>query len=131
MVLITDETYHFSCWLKSSIEGHFPSQGSISGTCDCTPDTTTTTTTTPSNPSGSCCQNLYFSSTGPLAESGQSHVLGYYTKLSDGPGDYWNYQQTENIYGHKRKLWYSPSLKAWWIGDHLGSCIAKYKTQIS
>ena len=131
MVLITDETYHFSCWLKSIIEGHFPSQGSISGTCDCTPDTTTTTTTTPSNPSGSCCQNLYFSSTGPLAESGQSHVLGYYTKLSDGPGDYWNYQQTENIYGHKRKLWYSPSLKAWWIGDHLGSCIAKCKTQIS
>ena len=69
------------------------------------------------NSTSSCCENLYFSSTGPLADSGQNHVLGYYTKLSDGPGDYWNYQQTE---GYKRKLWYSPSLKAWWIGDHLG-----------
>ena len=65
------------------------------------------------NSTSSCCENLYFSSTGSLADSGQNHVLGYYTKLSDGPGDYWNYQQTENIYGHKRKLWYSPSLKAW------------------
>ena len=65
----------------------------------------------------SCCENLYFSSTGPLADSGQNHILGYYAKLSNGPEGYWNYQQTA---GHKRKLWYSPSLKAWWIGDHLG-----------
>ena len=115
--MITDETYHFSCWLKSSIEGHFPSQGSISGTCDCTPETTTTTTTT-SNPSGSCCQNLYFSSTGPLADSGQNHVLGYYTKLSNGPDGCWNYQQTSSEI--KRKLCYNPSIKAWFIGDHLG-----------
>ena len=69
------------------------------------------------NSTSSCCENLYFSSTGPLADSGQNHVLGYYSKLSDGPGDYWNYQQTA---GYKRKLWYNPSIKAWFIGDNLG-----------
>ena len=69
------------------------------------------------NSTSSCCENLYFSSTGPLADSGQNHILGYYAKLSNGPEGYWNYQQTSEI---KRKLWYNPSIKAWFIGDHLG-----------
>ena len=37
------------------------------------------------NSTSSCCENLYFSSTGPLADSGQNHVLGYYSRFSDGP----------------------------------------------
>ena len=53
---------------------------------------------------------LDISSTGSLADSGQNHVLGYYSKFSDGP-DYWNYQQTA---GYRRKLWYNPSIIQFW-----------------
>ena len=75
----------------------------MSGTCHCDdPDPPT-----PPTP-GSCCQSLLFSSTGALADSEQNHVLGYYRYLSDGPGDTYNYQQTD---GYKRKLWYNPSLR--------------------
>ena len=58
---------------------------------------------------------LDISSTGPLADSGQNHVLGHYSKFSDGP-DYWNYQQTA---GYRRTLWYNLSIKAWFIGNNL------------
>ena len=50
----------------------------------------------------SCCENLYFSTTGPLGNSEQKYVLGYYSKLSDGPEDYWNYKkmtQTQKNFG--------------------------------
>ena len=57
-----------------------------------------------SSSNSGCCKNLYFSSTGSLAEGGQNHVLGHYNKISDGPNGYWNYQLMS---GYKPKLWYN------------------------
>ena len=75
------------------------------------------------NSTNSCCENLHFSSTGSLSNHEQSHVLGYYSKISDDFPDYWNYKQNEPSSQHV-KLWYNPSIQAWFIGDFLGSmCI--------
>ena len=75
------------------------------------------------NSTNSCCENLHFSSTGSLSNHEQSHVLGYYSKISDDFQDYWNYKQNEPSSQHV-KLWYNPSIQAWFIGDFLGSmCI--------
>ena len=53
----------------------------------------------------------------------QRHVLGYYSKISDDFQDYWNYKQNEPSSQHE-KLWYNPSIQAWFIADFLGSmCI--------
>ena len=70
----------------------------------------------------SCCENLYFSTTGPLGNSEQKYVLGYYSKLSDGPEDYWNYKKNESS---TKKLWYNPDrhVQAWIIGNDLGTYI--------
>lgn len=75
------------------------------------------------NSTSSCCKNLHFSSTGSLSNHEQRHILGYYSKISDDFQDYWNYKQNEPSSQHV-KLWYNPSIQAWFIGDFLGSmCI--------
>ena len=71
------------------------------------------------NSTSSCCAGLYFSSTGSLSNHEQKHVLGYYTEISDGPEAPWNYKQVEPSLQNV-KLWYNPSIRAWFIGDHLG-----------
>ena len=72
------------------------------------------------NSTGSCCENLYFSSTGSLSSSEQKYVLGYYYKLSDGPEDYWNYKKNDSS---SKKLWYNPdrNVQAWLVGTELGN----------
>ena len=61
------------------------------------------------NSTSSCCENLYFSSTGSLSTSEQKYVLGYYYKLSDGPEDYWNYKKNDSS---SKKLFYNPDNNA-------------------
>ena len=84
--------------------------------------------TNENNSLNSCCENLYFSTTGPLGNSEQKYVLGYYSKLSDGPEDYWNYKKNDS---NTKKLWYNPSnhVQAWIIGTELGilESIPNYK----
>ena len=72
------------------------------------------------NSTNSCCENLYFSSTGSLSTSEQKYVLGYYYKLSDGPEDYWNYKKNDSS---SKKLWYNPdrNVQAWLVGTELGN----------
>ena len=72
------------------------------------------------NSTSSCCENLYFSSTGSLSTSEQKYVLGYYYKLSDGPEDYWNYKKNDSS---SKKLWYNPdrNVQAWLVGTELGN----------
>ena len=68
------------------------------------------------NSTSSCCENS-------LRNHEQRHVLGYYSKISDDFQDYWNYKQNEPSSQHE-KLWYNPSIQAWFIADFLGSmCI--------
>lgn len=53
-----------------------------------------------------------------LTSSLQSHILGRYEQVSNGPEGTWHYQQ---VSGERRKLWYVPTNKAWFIGDAYGS----------
>ena len=80
------------------------------------------------NSTNSCCENLYFSSTGSLSTSEQKYVLGYYYKLSDGPEDYWNYKKNDSS---SKKLWYNPdrNVQAWLVGTELGNIGINTKLQ--
>lgn len=93
--LFQDDDYKNACWLKKDVVDKYRKSEAVSGPRECIP-------------SSPCCANLEFVSDGSLAAGGQNHVLGNYGRLSDGPGDKWNYQQNS---GSKRKLWYNPSLR--------------------
>lgn len=72
-----------------------------------------------SNANGPCCTRLRFDSTGNLADSGQSHIIGNYIYVSDGPDGAWNYEQEEpNQFGNQLKLFYYPPVGVWYIGDY-------------
>jgi len=102
-----DADYRNACWLKKDVWQKYEKSEAVSGPKECGDD-----------PTGSCCKNLLFDSTGNLIDSEQNHILGNYGRLSDGSGDRWNYQQSG---GYERKLWYNPSINAWFIGDNLGT----------
>ena len=59
------------------------------------------------DPTGPCCINLEFTSSGNLLDSEQKHILGNYARLSDGPAGTWNYKQTAGT----NKLWYHERLR--------------------
>ena len=73
----------------------YPKSKAVSGPREC-------------NPTGPCCASLEFVSDGSLASGGQSHTLGKYYRISDGPVSTWNYQMDSNF---KAKLWYNPTFK--------------------
>jgi len=104
-----DVDYQNACWLKKEITQKYGKNEAVSGPKECGPDP---------DPTGPCCKNIRFDSTGSLADSGQNHIIGNYAFLAQGPNDRWNYKQND---GYERKLWFNPSIGAWFIGDDLGT----------
>jgi hypothetical protein len=99
ITFVSDVGYRNACWLKKDITGKYSKNEAISGPkkCEDNPD-----------PGGSCCNNVYFGSTGSLAESEQNHVIGYYGKTTEGTGGRWNYKQQG---GSQRLMWFNTSLQ--------------------
>lgn len=79
-----DPNYQFTCWCKANKLDTSYSTGTFSGPLNCAPE-------------ANCCSNIHFTSTGSLANSDQSHVLGYYSMVSDGEDGHPNYQQTTQL----------------------------------
>jgi len=67
-----DPVYHNSCWMKKSIGNKNAQTGAVSGPKAC-------------DEPNSCCNTLTLKSTGSLAEGGQSHLLGQYDYVDEGP----------------------------------------------
>lgn len=67
-----DSRFHNSCWMKLSITSKNSQVGAVSGPKTC-------------EEPNACCNTLTFKSTGSLADGGQSHLLGQYDYVDDGP----------------------------------------------
>lgn len=99
-----DPNYQFTCWCKANKLDTSYSTGTFSGPLNCAPE-------------ANCCSNIHFTSTGSLANSDQSHVLGYYSMVSDGEDGHPNYQQTTQLRSY---MFYRSNIKNWFINDATG-----------
>ena len=104
-----DSTYHNSCWMKKSVTSKNSQKGAVSGPKTC------------NDPTG-CCNTLTFQSTGSLAENGQSHLLGRYDYIDEGPDGTKIYHQPGHGGGDPEVWLYfiGGLFDQWFISDDIG-----------
>eukprot|EP00095_Tigriopus_kingsejongensis_P003853 maker-scaffold20_size707684-snap-gene-4.20 protein:Tk03853 transcript:maker-scaffold20_size707684-snap-gene-4.20-mRNA-1 annotation:"hypothetical protein BRAFLDRAFT_79128" len=94
-----DPEYHYSCWCKANQKSTGASPGTTSG------------------PLNHLRAPDLRPASGNLAASNQAHVLGYYSKVSDGPDGKSNYQQTTQL---RHYLFFQTGINNWFINDVMG-----------
>ncbi|XP_059094220.1 uncharacterized protein LOC131889199 [Tigriopus californicus] len=103
---LADPNYRLSCWCTPDNQGTTISANTISGPLDC------------GGSGGTCCDTLAFTSSGWIATSKPSHILGIYNKVGMGTNGRSIYFQQGGL-GHY--LYFLDSLQIWFIGDSVGS----------